>query len=309
MEILREFLDVIKSHDGDGIEPDAKRARTGAYSGSIREKPPNVTKCQEEEPIAQEEKEARAGEGEEQTSKVEVQGTTDDDGVTRNGLEVDNAATGGDSVVGDQGSALNRSSAAETKQQEFHLVKLARNGMVYISISSRPPGDLVTFFAKILKDFHTRSRAAPRWCHRIFPVQATCVWSKEDVRSNVAVLVKEFIEGHSISSNNPLKYAVAVNRRGLDEKERTGDAAASTVSFGKLECIHAVTEAIQSLTPHISVDLTNPQMVVILEVLPLVRVETSVCAVSVFPRELVVTKPKLVIQALAPPKKQKEKKH
>lgn len=49
------------------------------------------------------------------------------------------------------------------------------------------------------------------------------------------------------------------------------------------------------------------QMVVILEVLPLVRVEASVCGVSVLPRELVVTKPKLVIQALAPPKQQKEK--
>lgn len=63
-----------------------------------------------------------------------------------------------------------------------------------------------------------------------------------------------------LSDSGPLQYAVAVNRRGLDEKERTGDAAASTVSFGKLECIHAVTEAIQSLTPHISVDLTNPQV-------------------------------------------------
>jgi len=57
-----------------------------------------------------------------------------------------------------------------------------------------------------------------------------------------------------------LQYAVAVNRRGLEEKEKTGEAAASTVSFGKLDCIHAVAEAIQSLTPYISVDLTNPQV-------------------------------------------------
>ena len=44
-----------------------------------------------------------------------------------------------------------------------------------------------------------------RWCHRIFPVQSTCRWTKEDVRSNVVVLVKQFIEGHVISSNNVLK--------------------------------------------------------------------------------------------------------
>lgn len=128
------------------MEPDAKRARTGAYSGSTR---PDVTKGQEES-IAQEEKEARTGQEEVRTPRVEVQGTNDNN-ATRNELEADNVAIGGDSVV------------REIKQQEFHLVKLARNGMVYISIPSRSPGDLVTFIARILKDFHTRSRAAPRY--------------------------------------------------------------------------------------------------------------------------------------------------
>jgi len=128
------------------MEPDAKRARTGAYTGSTRHKPPDITIGQEE-PHAQE---ARAGQGEEQTSRVEVQGTDDVD-ATGNGLEVNNAAPGGDSLVG------------EIKQQEFHLVKLARNGMVYISIPSRSPGDLVTFMARILNDFYTRSRGPPRY--------------------------------------------------------------------------------------------------------------------------------------------------
>ena len=62
------------------------------------------------------------------------------------------------------------------------------------------------------------------------------------------------------SDPGSLQYAVAVNRRGLEKKEKTGEGAASTSTFGKLECIHAVAEAIQSLTPYVSVDLTNPQV-------------------------------------------------
>ncbi|KAG0589137.1 hypothetical protein M758_2G248300 [Ceratodon purpureus] len=307
MEILHQFLSISTGPcDGVEIEPDAKRARTGAYVGSAEWKSPGGTKVEAEPPS----KEGKAEEVEGHTSRSEVQGDVDgantgDEDSTRNCVGVDNGESLPDN---ERGIALRSSLATEIKQQEFHLVKLARNGMVYISIPSRSPGDLVKFFAKIINDFHTRSRAAPRWCHRIFPVQATCPWIKEDVRSNVVVLVKDFIKGHNTSSNNPLKYAVAVNRRGLEEKGKTIEGAAPVGTFGKLECIHAVAEAIQSLTPYVSVDLTNPEMVVILEVLPLVRVETSVCAVSVLPRELVVTKPKLVIQGLAPPKQQKEKK-
>jgi len=74
-------------------------------------------------------------------------------------LEVDNAAPGGDSAVG------------EIEQQEFHLVKLARNGMVYIPIPRCSPGDLVTFMSRVLNDFHTRSRAAPRYSLHV-PLQA-----------------------------------------------------------------------------------------------------------------------------------------
>jgi hypothetical protein len=66
------------------------------------------------------------------------------------------------------------------------------------------------------------------------------------------------------SDAGSLQYAVAVNRRGLEEKEKTGEGVASTGTFGKLECIHAVAEAIQSLSPHVSVDLTNPQVTLML---------------------------------------------
>lgn len=233
-----------------------------------------------------------------------LDGSNTDEGsptaMEKNGFGMDHAET---FTLSDRDTGLGCSSAPDMKG-EFRLVKLARNGMVYISIPCRSAEDLFTSFIKIINDFHSRTRAAPRWCHRIFPAQVTCLWTKEDVQSNVITLVKTFIKGRDISSSSPLKYAVAVNKRGLEDKEKPGVTTASV--FGKPECIHAVAEAIQSLTEYISVDLTNPQMVVMLELLPLVRVGTSVCAVSVLPRELVLTKPKLVIQALAPPKKQKK---
>lgn len=100
--------------------------------------------CQEEKEVVASEEEtgAAVGEGKELSPSVEVQGTGDND-AKRNGSEVD--------------------SIGESKQHDFQLVKLARNGMVYISIPSRSPGNLVKFVDSILKEFHTKSRAAPRY--------------------------------------------------------------------------------------------------------------------------------------------------
>ncbi|XP_024385950.1 uncharacterized protein [Physcomitrium patens] len=301
VEILREFLDFTKPNGG------AKRARTESYSGSTQQNSLGLTKI-EAQLRSPEERDTKVAEVERQSSSTGITGKLDgsntDEGsptaMEKNGFGMDHAET---FTLSDRDTGLGCSSAPDMKG-EFRLVKLARNGMVYISIPCRSAEDLFTSFIKIINDFHSRTRAAPRWCHRIFPAQVTCLWTKEDVQSNVITLVKTFIKGRDISSSSPLKYAVAVNKRGLEDKEKPGVTTASV--FGKPECIHAVAEAIQSLTEYISVDLTNPQMVVMLELLPLVRVGTSVCAVSVLPRELVLTKPKLVIQALAPPKKQKK---
>lgn len=123
----------------------------------------------EAEPLLRVGKESRAEEVEEQTPSTEGQGKedgadTDDGDARRSDVGADNAESLSET---ERGAALRTSPAAETKQQEFHLVKLARNGMVYISIPSRSPGDFVTFFDKIIKEFHTRSRAAPRYFHGI----------------------------------------------------------------------------------------------------------------------------------------------
>ena len=139
------------------------------------------------------------------TSRSEVQGDVDgantgDEDSTRNCVGVDNGESLPDN---ERGIALRSSLATEIKQQEFHLVKLARNGMVYISIPSRSPGDLVKFFAKIINDFHTRSRAAPRYFHRFY--SNVCFGSHIQSRNALGLLIKRSIatRGQWLFSDTP----------------------------------------------------------------------------------------------------------
>lgn len=49
-----------------------------------------------------------------------------------------------------------------------------------------------------------------RWCHRIFPVQATCSWTKNDLRGVVMTLVKEFVKERHANSSSPLKVILCL---------------------------------------------------------------------------------------------------
>ncbi|CAK9874226.1 unnamed protein product [Sphagnum jensenii] len=194
---------------------------------------------------------------------------------------------------------------------EFSLVKLARMGMVYLSVSGRMSRDLVTVLSRLLADIHAGLRTSPQWCHRIFPVQATCSLTKGDLCAVVMQLVKDYLGNRKTSTDQPLKYAVAFNRRGVEDKHSnissiTGDTSVQGGTLGKIECIDVIAGAVQTVTSHTVVDLVNPEMVVMVEVLPLVGSQSSlVCALSVLPKELVVTKPKLVVKPLVQPKKRK----
>ena len=166
--LILQFLSVpTEPHDGVDIELDAKRARIESYSGSAERNPPALAEA--EAGALSQRKETRAKELEGQTARLEVQSKVDgaiadDDEDSRNGVEVENGESLSDIA---RRAALKSNRAAEIKQQEFSLLKLARNGMVYISIPSRSPGDLVAFFTKTIKDFHSRSRAAPRCFHDV----------------------------------------------------------------------------------------------------------------------------------------------
>ncbi len=49
-----------------------------------------------------------------------------------------------------------------------------------------------------------------RWCHRIFPVQATCSLTKGDLCAVVMQLVKDYLGNCKTSTNQPLKVTAVL---------------------------------------------------------------------------------------------------
>lgn len=80
-----------------------------------------------------------------------------------NGVGSPSSGTAGNNTVGDDVCSQAEAGAGlKSGSPEFFLVKLARKGMVYISISRRTSQDLVTFFTKILREIHSRARVTPQ---------------------------------------------------------------------------------------------------------------------------------------------------
>lgn len=159
-----QFLDFTKPNGG------AKRARTESYSGSTQQNSLGLTKI-EAQLRSPEERDTKVAEVERQSSSTGITGKLDgsntDEGsptaMEKNGFGMDHAET---FTLSDRDTGLGCSSAPDMKG-EFRLVKLARNGMVYISIPCRSAEDLFTSFIKIINDFHSRTRAAPRSLHHV----------------------------------------------------------------------------------------------------------------------------------------------
>lgn len=141
-----------------------------------------------------------------------------------------------------------------------------------------------------------------RWCQRMVPVQESCVYSRESLSAVVIKLVKEYLHESVPTECQPLKYAISFNRRGFKAREVDGSKMSQDgEGFDRMSCIHLVTAAVASVTPHAIVDLGAPQMVVIVEVMPLAGVQSSpICGVAVLSGTLMNTKPKLSVKVLVP---------
>ncbi|CAM6088513.1 unnamed protein product [Calypogeia fissa] len=182
---------------------------------------------------------------------------------------------------------------------EFSLVKLATMGVIYICTSRKPPVSVINIVSRIVKDVQTGVRAAPKWCHRIVPVQATCSMKREELRGVVSHLVKGHVRGHGPSFEHPINYAVAFNRRGTDVANSCATDSSETTVLSRDECIKIVTSAVELVTTAVQVDLTSPQMVVNVELIPVAGAQSCLmCAVSVLPGDLIVSKPKIHVKPL-----------
>lgn len=47
-----------------------------------------------------------------------------------------------------------------------------------------------------------------RWCHRIFPIQATCVLKEKELQATVSKLVLQFVNDEQNKLSRPVKVSV-----------------------------------------------------------------------------------------------------
>lgn len=188
------------------------------------------------------------------------------------------------------------------KSVVLSLVKLARNGIIFFSLPGNHVQDIVGVLTKIFQAMESGEIKRPLWCHRILPVQATCLLKEDDLHKVVLKLVKEHIGDTKFKAEKPLKFAVGYNRRGVEGHEVSSAGSRKTAAvessiLGRVECLQAVAGAVKEVVMHSAVDLRSPEMAVLVEVLPLAGIHGScVAAISVLPGELVNAKPRLCVK-------------
>lgn len=194
------------------------------------------------------------------------------------------------------------------------LVKVTRSGLVLFTFPKGSSSDPVHIVSHINQSIESGALKRPVWCHRIFPIQATCRLNEVEISATVSSLVLKYVDNKGSKLPRPLKFAVGYNRRGIEETEMKAVKHNSSdpnlcVLLDRNKCFSIVAAAVKEAVSESVVDLKSPEMCVLIEVLPLSGVPSGslVTAVSVLPRDLVSTKPRLCIRALvSDPKARKE---
>ncbi|MCL7031575.1 hypothetical protein MKW94_018775 [Papaver nudicaule] len=185
------------------------------------------------------------------------------------------------------------------------LVKLTRSGLLLFTFPRSCSADTVDIVAKIFQSLGSGNLKPLVWCHRIFPIQATCLLKEDDLRTVVSKLVQEFVSCDQNKFEKPLKFAVGYNRRGVEEtevKNKNTDPKYSDllVLLDRNKCFSVVAGAVKEIVADAVVDLKSPELGVFIEVLPVSGMPSGslVVAVSVLPHNLFTSKPKLCVKAL-----------
>lgn len=198
-----------------------------------------------------------------------------------------------------------RTEFEDSTADTIFLLKMAQKGIISIFWENSEYDDPVTMLMKVLADVENGSVSPLRWCQRMVPVQASCVYSRESFSALVTKLVMEYVGKFPPTETQPLKYAVSFNRRGFEAREVDGFRSSQNEGgLDKMTCIHLVTAAVASVATHTTVDLGAPQMVVIVEVIPLAGVQIfPICGVAVLSGTLMNAKPKLSVKSLTSSRK------
>ncbi|WOL09772.1 hypothetical protein Cni_G18525 [Canna indica] len=185
------------------------------------------------------------------------------------------------------------------------LMKLSRSGLLLFTFPNNNSRHVVDVLSNIFCSLESGKLKSPLWCHRIFPIQETCVLTEKDLQLVVSRLVEEFFSKDHEKLERPIKFAVGYNRRGVDEMEMKSqknnrkDTDGST-PLDRETCFKVVAGAVKAVAKNSVVDLKSPEVVVLVELLPISGIPhgSLVVGVSILPLELVTTKPRLCIKSL-----------
>ncbi|XP_059278681.1 uncharacterized protein LOC132032902 isoform X2 [Lycium ferocissimum] len=202
------------------------------------------------------------------------------------------------------------------KSDILSLVKLTRSGLVLFKFPFDKSPAVVDIVSQIFQSLESGILKSPLWCNRILPIQGTCRLDEKELKKIVTKLVDQFMKNRQKETGNSIKFAVGYNRRGIEETEMKNlrkEASTDPDIFALLDrnkCFSVVAAAVKEIVPDSIVDLKDPELCVLVEVLPLSGVpdKTAIVGVSVLPRALVSTKPRLCIKALVSDTKEMNKK-
>ncbi|GAB2230066.1 hypothetical protein Droror1_Dr00014322 [Drosera rotundifolia] len=211
---------------------------------------------------------------------------------------------------GEPAEAMNSNSSSDDKVDDqlegknaLSLVKLMKSGLLLLTLSNGSSLDPVEVLSKLKHSLECGALKSPLWCHRIFPIQATCVLNEKELSGIVADLVLQFVNSKKHELSTPAKFAVGYNRRGLEEtvvKLMGSDSDNTFALLDRNKCISVGATAVKASLPDSVVDLKFPELCVLVELLPVLGVPNGaiVAAVSVLPGNLVNSKPRLCVKAL-----------
>ncbi|XP_048135446.1 uncharacterized protein LOC115739912 isoform X2 [Rhodamnia argentea] len=221
---------------------------------------------------------------------------------------------GNEGKLSEDVSSQTEEDSSANESQALSLVKLTGSGLLLFTFPHEDSADTVQIVSDIIDSLGSTDSSSPHWCHRIFPIQATCSLNEPDLRTVVQKLVLKFLKDRPSRLALPIKFAVGYNRRGLEETERKNSKDKSDGSdllplLDRHKCFEVVAAAVKDAISDSVVDLKNPEISVLVELLPLSAVPSRslVAAVSVLPQKLVTTKPRLCVKALVPQAKSKNK--
>lgn len=185
------------------------------------------------------------------------------------------------------------------------LVKLTRSGLLLFTFPTNDFRHVGDILSNMFLSLGSRNLKQPLWCHRIFPIQETCILIEKDLKLVVSKLTREFLGSDQEKLEKPIKFAVGYNRRGIEETEMKklkspGDDSQGLALLDRDRCFKVVAGAFKDVAKNSVVDLKSPEVAVLVELLPISGIprESIVVGVSILPYELIVTKPRLCVKPL-----------